>query len=143
VVELPRRDLQPAVPRRDVRLQRVDAPLQRQSALALRRLLHPFRPARDPKPQAEVDGDPRPAREPVVPGDQAARRSVFAAAAAGPVRPLFRGVEPLRLVRVALDLSLRVDGLQALPSGGDRPGPGLHGALGLGRAAGAGHHQVS
>jgi hypothetical protein len=75
LVELAPRRVQPALPRRDVRLQRVHDPVQREPTAPVRRLLHPLRRAGDPQPPPEGQHDPPAARLAVVSGHQAAGRS--------------------------------------------------------------------
>ena len=69
------------LPERDVHLLGQHGHLQRQSAAALRRLLHPRRPDGNSQPAAEGHHDPQPQDGRVVPGPGDAGRSVPAAVA--------------------------------------------------------------
>ena len=112
--------LEPPLPEHDVRLLGEHLDLQRQSALALRRLLHPLRHHRDPQPAAEGDLRPEPQAGRVVPGAGAARRSLPSRAEPDLLRPVLGGGRHLSMGGGLLDLVLPVPRLQALSAGEDR-----------------------
>ena len=88
VVQRSHHAAQPAVPERDVHLLGQHGAVQRQSAVAVRRLLHPDGPDRDSQPAAEVHRDPEAVHGAAVPGHRTAGEPVPAAAEPVPVRPV-------------------------------------------------------
>ena len=137
VVLLSRAAAEQTRPERDVHLLGEHGHLQRQSVVALRRLLYSRRPDGDSQPTAEGHHDPRPQAERVVPGDGAAGGPLFAPAEPGVFRPLLDRRHGLPLDRRPVDLLVPLPLLSVEPSGdfwqgdggGVAVGPVLHAAL--------------
>src|SRR5207249_2265092 len=91
------------VPERDVRLVGEHAAVQRQSADAIRRVLHPRRPAGDSELATEGGGGHSADARGVAAGPARAARSVFAISPPLDVRGVLRGVECLYVARDAVD----------------------------------------
>ena len=109
--------------------------------LALRRLLHPRRPVRDPQPAAKGHRDPQPQDGRVVPGPGAARRPLPPAAQPDLLRPLLGRLGHLSLGGGVLDSLVPLQILRPVPPGTHRPdhrtgvavGTGGHSALPTGQ----------
>ncbi len=115
----------PALPEHDVRLLGEHRHVQRQPAVALRRLLHPGRHDGDSEPAAEGQHDSQPQAGRLVPGPGRARRSVSAAAQPVVLRRLHRGRGHLSLGGPVRHHLVPLQGLRALWPEGGKPDAGL------------------